>query len=163
MYSPEQRCTVGCFDNKPISPTYQRQVNGFRKSLANKWTDAERQYEGQIAKVIADEAHTPYTRERIFYLTDQVAFIADFYFKKFKVAVEIDGRSHYSQRQRERDEWRDKLLLAHAGVSVIRFSNKAVLTDFNGVFGDTIRELGSAERATPSHQKMLRKVFEHCF
>lgn len=159
MYSKEKRATVGHFDGELVSRKYEKSLNGFRKQLNAKQTPAEKFFEENIAKLISEEAQTPYIPQRIFYITEGVAFIADFYFKKFKVAVEIDGPRHFYGRNKERDEWRDRLLLEHAGVSVIRFSNKVVLTNMNDVFNRLVRFLAEQENATPSHRRYLRKVY----
>jgi very-short-patch-repair endonuclease len=163
MYSKEKKGTVGHYDGDLISPKYQEKLNQYQKSLSRKLTPAETIFEERIAKLIAEEARTPYRTQRIFYITDEIAFITDFYFKSFKVAVEVDGREHYFRRNKERDVWRDGLLLAHAGVSVIRFSNKAVLTKTSEVFDATVRFLGQQENGTPSHRKYLRKVYSDLF
>lgn len=159
MYSKVLRTTVGHFDDKPISPQYQKKVNHFRKQLVKKCTVAELAFKTNIANVVSEEARTPYITQRVFHITDEIAFIADFYFKKFKVAVEIDGRKHYYKNEKDRDIWRDGLLHTYAGIHVIRFSNKAVLERRNEVFNNLVRFLAEQENATPSHRKYLRKIY----
>ena len=50
-------------------------------------------------------------------------YIVDFYCHQRRLAVEVDGEVHRSQRQR--DQTRDELL-AEAGVRVLRFTNEQV-------------------------------------
>lgn len=159
MYNKQKKGVVGYYDGERISTKYQTDLNHFRRQLVKKQTPAEKFFEENIAKLVREEAQTYYIPQRIFYITDGVAFITDFYFKKFKVVVEVDGPRHFYGRDKERDEWRDRLLLDHAGVSVVRFSNNAVLKRRNDVFSQTVRFLATTKNATPSHQKFLRKVY----
>ena len=56
-------------------------------------------------------------------------YIADFYCSKAGLAVELDGGGHFEKGKAEADAIRTKSLNAQ-GVSVIRFSNSDVDTDF---------------------------------
>ena len=51
-------------------------------------------------------------------------YVLDFYCRKYRVAVEIDGMVHGMRRMKDeaRDEW-----LSHQSIHVLRFSAKAVL------------------------------------
>ena len=59
-------------------------------------------------------------------------YILDFYCRRVRLAIEIDGGHHFGNRQREYDERRD-LFLEMLEIKVIRFSNKDVHDDFEGV------------------------------
>ena len=56
-------------------------------------------------------------------------YILDFYCRKYRVAIEIDGKVHNLRKMKDetRDEW-----LCHQSIHVLRFSAKAVLynTDY---------------------------------
>lgn len=53
-------------------------------------------------------------------------FIVDFYCHKLKLIIEIDGKYHETKEQKEKDEYRTKLLQEY-GLKVIRFTNEEVL------------------------------------
>jgi very-short-patch-repair endonuclease len=160
MYDQKKKELIGRLDGTRISNEYEMRLRGFEKTLGAKPTPAELHFEEHIARVISLDAQTPYKAQRVLYISDTVGFFADFYFKKFRVVVEIDGSSHYGERAKEYDTWRDGLL-NQCGIAVIRFSNKAVLQRTIETFNATVRFLGDADRATPSHKKHLRKVYSH--
>lgn len=59
-------------------------------------------------------------------------FIADFYCHKAKLIVEIDGSQHFSEQGMAYDNERTNIL-KEFDLEVIRFSNYAVNTNFEGV------------------------------
>ena len=59
-------------------------------------------------------------------------FIADFYFHKAKLIIEIEGSQHYSEEGREKDEFRSEILEGY-DLKVIRFTNRQINTNFRGV------------------------------
>jgi len=59
-------------------------------------------------------------------------FIADFYCAKAKLIIEIDGSQHYTEDGVEKDSIRT-FILNDIGLSVIRFSNRDIENNFNGV------------------------------
>ena len=75
--------------------------------------------------------------------------IADFYASSVRLAIEIDGESHFVDAQaREHDHQRDALL-ARDGIHVLRFTNEDIMRNPDGAcerFLAVIRE-----RASPSH------------
>lgn len=150
---------VGYHDSKPISRKYEMRVSVNQQRLASNLTPAEKSFQS-IAEDIRDCYGVPFGGQKIFHITDGFAFIADFYFKKFHLAVEIDGSSHYKQKEHQRDEWRTRLLNETANVTVIRFSNKDVLTAPDIVRAKVIDALLKAPRATPSYQKRLHRMIE---
>lgn len=152
---------IGRFDGKRISREYEGRINTFRETLKRKETAAEVHFRAHIAKVIRDDARCPFREQKAFYITDEVAFITDFYFPKFRVVIEVDGSSHYGWKSRERDKWRDGLLLVYAGVSTLRVSNSAVTKKTIDVFNQVVRFLAVAPQATPYHQSHLREVYSH--
>jgi very-short-patch-repair endonuclease len=60
-------------------------------------------------------------------------YIVDFYCHSVKLVVEMDGRIHDGQK--EMDAERDRFLIA-SGVEVLRFPNRRVLADINGVVAE---------------------------
>jgi very-short-patch-repair endonuclease len=59
-------------------------------------------------------------------------YIADFYSPKAKLVLELDGGQHYSNDGKERDAVRDAYM-ACIGLTVLRFSDKDVIENLNGV------------------------------
>lgn len=59
-------------------------------------------------------------------------FIVDFYCAKAKLAIELDGSQHYRNEGLAYDEERTKIIQAY-GIEVIRFSNRDVDENFEGV------------------------------
>lgn len=59
-------------------------------------------------------------------------YIADFYCARLKLVIEIDGDSHFLDSGIEYDIERTKIF-NNIGIKVIRFTNKEVLSNFQGV------------------------------
>ena len=59
-------------------------------------------------------------------------YIADFYCAKAKLVVELDGSQHYTEEAKEYDAQR-ALYLEQYGIKVLRFLNKDVNDNFDGV------------------------------
>ncbi len=70
--------------------------------------------------------HKFYTQRRI------GNYILDFYCSKAHLAVELDGGQHYSDQSINKDNERTAFLLSK-GIKVIRFSNREVDENFDGV------------------------------
>ena len=59
-------------------------------------------------------------------------FIADFYCHSARLVIELDGSQHYTIQGNEYDEARTEILEKY-GIHVLRFSNKDVDDNFEGV------------------------------
>ena len=59
-------------------------------------------------------------------------YILDFFCVAKKFAVELDGDQHYEEEAKEYDAARDEYLRSHE-VTVLRFRNREVKTNFDGV------------------------------
>jgi very-short-patch-repair endonuclease len=59
-------------------------------------------------------------------------YIVDFYCAKAQLVIELDGGQHYSEIGKGRDQLRDNVL-AKTGVKVLRFSDKDIFENLNGV------------------------------
>ena len=59
-------------------------------------------------------------------------FIADFYCHRAKLVIEIDGRQHYTEEGKQKDEFRTEVLEGY-NLTVIRFTNKQINDNFIGV------------------------------
>jgi very-short-patch-repair endonuclease len=75
-------------------------------------------------------------------------YIADFFCPEFRVIVELDGAGHKTELGAERDARRSEFL-KRFGVRVIRFENKSVFENMEGVL-DAIRAfLKGGEESQP--------------
>jgi len=68
-------------------------------------------------------------------------FILDFYCAEAKLAVEVDGASHYVGDRQERDAYRDRWL-AESGIRTLRLPARYVLTDLNSALHTILHEIG---------------------
>ena len=59
-------------------------------------------------------------------------YIVDFYCASLKLVIEVDGDSHYTDESKVKDFERTKALEGY-GLTLIRFTNKEVLENFEGV------------------------------
>lgn len=59
-------------------------------------------------------------------------YILEFYIHKFKLVVEVDGEIHDNPEAKMYDAERTKILEG-LGLRVVRFTNREVLEDFEGV------------------------------
>ena len=69
-------------------------------------------------------------------------FVADFACHSTKIVIEVDGSQHAEPSNEERDNQRTQWLKSQ-GYHVLRFDNRAVLLNINGVL-DVISELLNA-------------------
>ena len=75
------------------------------------------------------------------------SIIVDFYCPSARLAVEVDGSSHWDEESHDRDEARDHWL-RRQGVSVLRVSASEVFRDPGGV-ADSVLRLADERRSTP--------------
>jgi len=62
-------------------------------------------------------------------------FIVDFYSPKLKLAIEVDGLTHYEKKVFEKDLVKDKFL-ANIGIVVKRYNSEQVFNDLENVLQD---------------------------
>lgn len=68
-------------------------------------------------------------------------YIVDFYCAKKKTVIEIDGTQHFEDAGKESDKRRDAYLES-LGLTVLRYSNHDVNSNFAGVCEDILNKLG---------------------
>jgi very-short-patch-repair endonuclease len=78
-------------------------------------------------------------------------YVLDFFCPEKRVDIELDGGEHASPEQRRKDEERDAFLASH-GVRTIRFWNRFIRENLNGVLDQLASELGLEKNST-RHQK----------
>ncbi len=77
-------------------------------------------------------------------------FILDFYCEEERLAVELDGGQHYTERGQQYDRERASALAGH-GIRVLRFGNHEILAQTEGVIEALWREVtGTSAEAFPS-------------
>lgn len=67
-------------------------------------------------------------------------YIVDFYCASAKIVIELDGSQHFEEQGKRYDEKRDKYLKS-LGLTVLRYSNYDVNTNFYGVCTDIMKRL----------------------
>ena len=68
-------------------------------------------------------------------------YIVDFYIASKKIVIEIDGIQHNTKEHKESDRKRDEIL-ADWGLTVLRYSNQSINTNFVAVAKDILTHLG---------------------
>jgi len=76
-------------------------------------------------------------------------YILDFYSPEYMLGIEADGGQHYEDTIRQRDEIRTKEL-SKFGVKILRFSDRDILNNIDGVF-EAIRESLTDKKGFPPH------------
>ena len=64
----------------------------------------------------------------------------DFYCAEARLVIELDGSQHYEEEGRAADERRDAYLNA-LGLTVVRYSNRDIRRNFNGVCEDIMKRI----------------------
>jgi len=106
---------------------YNKELKQFSQKLRKNMTDAER----RLWSCIRGKQLKGYQ----FYRQKIIGeYIVDFYCPKTKLVIELDGGQHYTEKGKEKDRIRDDYL-AGAGLQVLRFSDREVLTQTEGVLG----------------------------
>ena len=60
-------------------------------------------------------------------------YILDFYCPQLRLCIELDGAQHYTMQGEENDAQRDEWLLREHGIRTLRFENKMVFVDHDGM------------------------------
>ena len=112
---------------------YNKELKENSRSLRNNMTDAERLLWSKIRnRQIKDHR---FIRQKII-----GNYIVDFYCPKACLIIELDGSQHYIDDGMQKDEVRDKFLTG-LGFKVLRFSDRDVLKNVNGVIDEILKHL----------------------
>lgn len=60
------------------------------------------------------------------------SFVVDFYCPMVKLAIEIDGNSHFCENNQEKGKWRQKIIEKY-GINFLRFTNNEINENLTGV------------------------------
>ena len=74
-------------------------------------------------------------------------FILDFYCPQLRLCIELDGAQHYTLQGSENDLQREEWLLQEHGIRTLRFENKDIFINHEGVI-ERIREITKEILAT---------------
>lgn len=97
------------------------EVNGYANNMKKQPTDAENKF----AKILDDNG-IQYIQQAVIETKDNHYYIVDFLLNN-KVVIEIDGGYHNEEEQKERDEYRTKVLES-LGYGIFRITNEEVET-----------------------------------
>ncbi|MDM8522750.1 endonuclease domain-containing protein [Desulfococcaceae bacterium HSG8] len=104
---------------------YNKNLKPAARSLRKNMTDVERRLWSEIRR--------KQLKGYQFYKQKNIGnYIVDFYCPAAKLIIETDGSQHYSENGREKDKVRDRYL-GKLGFTVLRFSNKDVTDNIEGV------------------------------
>ncbi len=82
-------------------------------------------------------------------------YILDFYCAEYGFGIEADGGHHYQDEGRQQDEIRTREL-KKLGVEIIRFSDREVLTNIDGVYEIVQKTIEKKRGNPPSPQSSPR-------
>ena len=85
-------------------------------------------------------------------------YIVDFYSRKVHLSIELDGDSHYTQRQKSYDRTRT-IYLEMLGIKELRFTNTEVSKNFEGVCEAIHREVERRRNDVLTKQACFEKLF----
>ena len=67
-------------------------------------------------------------------------YIVDFYCHAARIVIELDGSQHYETEGQKYDQKRDQYL-RNLGLTVLRYSNRDMSQDFEGVCQDILQRI----------------------
>ena len=112
---------------------YNQNLKQISRVLRKNSTDVERRLWSKLRRKNLDGFQ--FYRQRII-----VNYIVDFYCPRAKLVIEVDGGQHYYGKKRNDDLKRDDYL-SSIGLKVLRFSDRDVLTNMDGVLENIIQNL----------------------
>ena len=78
-------------------------------------------------------------------------YILDFYTPEYKLGIEADGGQHYEENGTQNDELRTREL-SKLGVEILRFSDRDILTNIDGVYEIIQKTVEEKKNNNPSPQ-----------
>ena len=135
--APKRKSSNGKKDNtQPFKKESQKEVSErFRKQLVSRATKSELAF-----KKFLDNQMVAYQFQKVIWVSvdcEQKFYIADFFFKRYNLIVELDGGYHYTDEQKKADDIRTTHL-RRSGYFVLRFDNSE--TDDSKAIYDSIVE-----------------------
>ena len=113
-----------------MSLPFNKELKQFARDLRKNMTDAEKRVWARIRRKQLKGCQ--------FYRQKNIGnYIVDFYCPAAKLLIEIDGGQHYSEDGLRKDKVRDSYLTS-LGFRVLRFSDREVLENIEGVLGNDL-------------------------
>jgi very-short-patch-repair endonuclease len=104
---------------------YNKDLKQVARELRTNMTDAERHLWSRIRRKQLNGCQ--------FYRQKNIGnFVVDFYCPARNLVIEVDGGQHYSEAGKTKDNAREDYLEG-LGLILLRFSDREVLTDTNGI------------------------------
>ncbi|OGW51445.1 MAG: hypothetical protein A2Y81_07475 [Nitrospirae bacterium RBG_13_43_8] len=75
-------------------------------------------------------------------------FVIDFYCPKSKLAIEVDGDSHFVEGAKERDRERQTIIETF-GITFLRFTNREIYENIDGVLDKIVEHIKILHSITP--------------
>lgn len=110
---------------------YNKKLNGISRALRKDMTPEEKHIWYDFLRKLP----LPVKRQKII-----GNYIVDFYIPSAKIVIEIDGRQHLMEENKNSDKERDGYLLS-MGIKVLRYPNDAVNNRFAIVCKDILQNL----------------------
>ncbi len=108
--------------------SYDKGLKALSQHLRTNMTDAEKRLWSRLRR--KQLKGLPFYRQKII-----GKYIVDFYCPKTNLVVEFDGGQHYSEHGKASDGIRDATLTG-MGIKVLRFSDRDVFENINGVMAE---------------------------
>lgn len=113
---------------------YNKQLVPFAKQLRKEMTKEERHLWYDFLKQLPETVN----RQKVI-----GHYIVDFYCSAAKLVIELDGSQHYESEGQKSDRVRDEYL-QNLGITVLRYSNREVHENFDGVCTDILKHIKKA-------------------
>ena len=114
-----------------MNKTANSKLTGVSKTLRKNMTKEEKRLWYDFLKL------QPFTIHRQKVIGN---YIVDFYCASAKLVIELDGAQHYEEKAIKKDTDRNRHL-SDLGLSVLRYSNKDINENFEGVCSDIHKHL----------------------
>lgn len=122
--------------------TYDESLTEKARELRNQPTPAEKHFWYHLRQM-------PFYKGTRFNRQKPIgSYIVDFYCHRYQLVIEIDGDTHGTDEAKRRDQARTDFLSAQ-GLTVVRFFNRDVMTNIEGVLGEVERIIRKKEEKSP--------------
>ncbi len=112
---------------------YEKKLKKFARNLRRNMTDAERFFWSKV--------RSRQLQGYQFYRQKPIGiYIVDFYCPVAKLVVEIDGGQHFDDQKMKKDKKRDAFLTG-LGLRILRFSDREIFENIEGVIENVLEEL----------------------
>ena len=118
-----------------MNKTNNSKLKPFAQKLRNEMTKEERHLWYDFLKSLPVTIH----KQKVI-----GPYIADFYCASAKLVIELDGSQHFMDNGMEKDKERDRYFKS-LGLTILRYSNLDINTNFNGVCEDILKHIKNAD------------------